>query len=199
MLDQIDKSLFLFLNSLNSPAWDRIMWIISGKATWVPLYIIILLLVWDRYRKKILVILPVMILAVVISDQLSVHAFKEVFMRLRPCHEPSLEGLVHIVNGKCGGKYGFVSSHASNSFAVALISLLLLKKRWFTVFILVWASVVGYSRIYLGVHYPGDVICGAILGSVAGWLLYLLYRFTDRRYLQFMKPSSQNKSNDVSD
>ena len=184
MLDQIDKSIFLFLNSMHSPAWDSIMWVISGKLTWIPLYLFILFLLWRTYGKKLLVIFPVIILAVTISDQLSVHAFKEVFMRLRPCHEPSLEGMVHIVNGKCFGKYGFVSSHASNSFVVAVLSLLLLRKRWFTLLILSWATIVGYSRIYLGVHYPGDVICGAMLGALTGYFIFRFYILLDRKLLQ---------------
>lgn len=181
MLDKLDKTIFLLLNSFNSPFWDRIMWIISGKLTWVPLYLAIIFLLSKQYRRKMMVLIPVIILAVVISDQLSVHAFKEVFMRLRPCHEPALEGMVHIVNGKCGGKFGFVSSHAANSFSVAVISLLLVRRRWYSVTIISWATIVGYSRIYLGVHYPGDVICGAILGAITGYLVYLGYRLIDLR------------------
>lgn len=193
MLEQLDKSLFLFLNSFNSPFWDRVMWITSAKATWVPLYVMVLVMMGIRHRRKMIVMVPVMILTIVFTDQLSVHAFKEVFMRLRPCHEPSLEGLVHIVNGKCFGKYGFVSSHASNSFGFAMISLLLYRERWYSVSIISWASVVGYSRIYLGVHYPGDVICGALLGVLVGYLPYLGYRYIDRKYLagsNFFEPKS---------
>jgi undecaprenyl-diphosphatase len=85
------------------------------------------------------------------------------------------------VDGKCGGLYGFVSSHATNSFNVALLSLLFIRKRWYTISILTWASVIGYSRIYLGVHYPGDVICGALLGAFIGWGVYMLYELIDRK------------------
>ena len=178
MLDQIDKQLFLILNSANSPLWDQIMYAISGKLIWVPLYITILVWIWRKYKNKFPLILLFIGLAALFADQSSVHLFKNVFQRLRPCHDPELEELVHIVKGECGGLYGFVSSHASNSFNVALLSLLFIKKRWFTVFIILWASVIGYSRIYLGVHYPGDVVCGALLGALTGWGFYRLYIYT---------------------
>jgi undecaprenyl-diphosphatase len=180
-LEQFDRSLFLLLNSLNSPFWDRVMWIISGKATWIPLYLFILYLIWKRYNRGIWIIVILIALSITFADQLSVHAFKETFMRLRPCHEPSLSGMVHLVNGRCGGEYGFVSSHAVNSFTAAALSLLLIRKRWFTITILVWASLVGYSRIYLGVHYPGDVLAGAALGLLTGWMFYQLWCIINAR------------------
>jgi undecaprenyl-diphosphatase len=183
MLENIDQQLFLFLNSFNSPFWDKIMYAISGKIIWAPVYFAILIYLGIKYKKRFLVIIPFIIIAVTLADQLSVQLFKNVFHRLRPCHEPSLAGMIHLVNGQCGGLYGFVSSHASNSFNVALLSLMLIKRRWFTISILIWASVIGYSRIYLGVHYPGDVICGAIVGSLIGWGFYKLYELTDNKIL----------------
>jgi undecaprenyl-diphosphatase len=159
---------------------------ISGKVIWVPLYLAILIFLGIKYKRKFLVILLFIILAATLADQISV-LFKNNFQRLRPCHEPSLEGLIHLVNGECGGKFGFVSSHATNSFNVALISLLFIKKRWYTIGIILWALVVGYSRIYLGVHYPGDVICGSLLGALIGWSIYRLYELTDNKILQHRK------------
>jgi undecaprenyl-diphosphatase len=176
MIVRLDQQLLLFLNSLNSPFWDQVMYAISGKFIWIPLYLAILIYLGIKYKRKFLVILLFIILGITL--------FKNVFQRLRPCHEPALEGLVHLVKGECGGKYGFVSSHATNSFYVALFSLLFIRKRWFTITMVLWAAVIGYSRIYLGVHYPGDVICGSMLGALIGWSIYRLYILTDKKILQ---------------
>ncbi len=178
-----DQHLFLILNSLHSPFFDSVMTVISFPATWIPLYLAIIYVLIKKYRKKMVVMAVVIALLITASDQLSV-LIKNSAKRPRPCYEKALEGKVHTVGGRCGGAYGFVSSHASNSFSVALLSLLLLRKRWFTVSMILWAIVVGYSRIYLGVHYPGDVIAGSLLGAFIGWAAFSIYDLTDRRYLQ---------------
>ncbi len=177
-LIDLDTQLFLFLNGLHNEAFDSIMAWISGKTTWWPFYLLLLLyLGWTR-RWQLVPIIFFIALVVTLADQTSVHLFKEVFERLRPCHEPALKEAVHIVNGRCGGMYGFVSSHAANTFAVAMLLLLIQRKRWFTALMLTWAAIVSYSRIYLGVHYPGDVLGGAVLGVLCGLLVYLLFSWT---------------------
>jgi undecaprenyl-diphosphatase len=182
-IEHIDQQLFLFLNSLNSPFFDQVMHAVSGKLIWVPLYLAILVYLGKTYRRKFLVILLLIIIAAVLSDQFSVFV-KNIVQRLRPCLEPELDGMVHLFKGECGGKYSFVSSHATNSFNVALLSLLFIRKKWYTISIIVWAAVIGYSRIYLGVHYPGDVICGSILGACIGWGVYNIFVITDNKILK---------------
>ncbi len=183
MVGQLDHRLFLFFNSVNSPFWDVVMNFMSLVAVWIPMYLAILFFLGIRYKKRFWVIILFIILAVVLSDQISVF-IKNAFDRPRPCHESSLQGLVHMVNGKCGGMYGFVSSHAANSFSVALLSLLLIRNSWYSLFIIIWAAVVSYSRIYLGVHYPGDVLGGALLGILIGWGVYKLYELADKLILK---------------
>lgn len=177
-LNDLDTQLFLFLNGLHNEAFDSIMAWISGKTTWWPFYLLLMIyLGWTR-RWQLVPIILFIALAVTLADQTSVQLFKEVFERLRPCHEPAIKETVHLVNGRCGGMYGFVSSHAANTFAVAMLLLLIVRKGWFTALMLTWAAIVSYSRIYLGVHYPGDVLGGAVLGALCGLVVYLLFSWT---------------------
>ncbi len=122
------------------------------------------------------------VLVIVLSDQISVHAFKQVFLRYRPCHNLLLQAQVHLNDG-CGGMYGFVSSHAANTFALAMFLSLLFKNKikYFGLAIFVWAAFVSYSRIYNGVHYPADIACGAILGMGIGIVVFKIYQLLNKK------------------
>ena len=191
MIEQIellDQQIFVFLNSLHYSFLDPLMYAFSGKLIWAPLYLTILLYIaLKRGTKEFFIILLFILFAVLLADRGSV-MIKNLVQRLRPCHEPSLDGLVYLVKGECGGMYSFVSSHAANSFNVALISLMFIRKRWYTMVILLWALVVGYTRIYLGVHYPGDVLFGSIYGAFVGWFVYELYVLYFKRRTREQKP-----------
>ena len=180
MLEQIinwDIQFFLFLNKFHSLFWDDIMWWISGKKSWIPLYLIILFFVFWKYKFKGFVVLICVALVILIADKTSVYLFKNVFERFRPCHNPDLVDVVHIVNDKCGGKYGFVSSHAANSFAFATFTSYIFRRSYYSVFILIWAAIVSYSRVYLGVHYPADIICGGLLGVLSGFIVFRFHEW----------------------
>ena len=153
-LHNLDVNLFLFINSLHNNFFDFVMVYASAKLFWIPLYLVLLYLLIKEYRQKTWLILGFVVLLILLSDQLSIHAFKNVFMRLRPCHNEDLQLLIHTVTS-CGGQYGFVSSHAANSFALAFfMGALLSKFRWIFWLLYSWAFLIIYSRVYLAHQDP---------------------------------------------
>ena len=159
-----DKQAMIFLNNLGNSTFDPFWILVSEKWFWIPLYVIFLYFLYKNFNKKSLFyILLFVALGITASDQIA-NIFKFGFERLRPCHDPSLEGLLREV--KCGGKFGFYSAHSSNSFFVATYLTMLLGKKikQLPYFLFVWAAIVAYSRVYLGMHFPGDIIVGAIMG-----------------------------------
>lgn len=154
----------------------------SNKLIWIPLYALLVFFIYKEYRNRFLVLILGIVL-IISSDQLTSGVIKNIVERPRPSHEVTLKGQVHSVDNYEGGKYGFPSSHASNSFALAVFVILLIGKRfkWLNYVVLSYAILVSYSRIYLGVHYPGDVICGMIIGSLLGFIFYKIWRFSEKK------------------
>ncbi len=178
---EIDKTLFLALNGLHHPLLDNFMYYVSLSWTWIPLYLAIIIGWIKKWKMESLWVILTVIVCLVLTDQFS-NITKASFERLRPSHNPELEGLIHHVKGYVGGKFGFVSGHASNVFGFALLTSLIVKHSVYTVFIFMWAIMVAYSRIYLGVHYPFDIIGGMILGMTLAIIIYTIY-FRVRRKL----------------
>lgn len=196
IIDSLDKELLLYLNSLHSLFGDVFMWVLSAKLTWLPLIVLLLaLIVKNKGRESILIILGIA-LAILLADQVASSFFKPLVERLRPSRSPSIMHELHIVNNYRGGLYGFVSSHSANVFAVAVFTSLLFKYRSYTLVILIWAASVSYSRIYLGVHYPMDIICGAICGIASGYIAYAVYRWSSKMlpFLRSEVPSTSQGS-----
>ena len=187
-IKSIDESLFLFLNAQHNSFFDPLMWLFSNKLFWTPLYAWFLWLLYTKYPKHFWTVLIAIVLMIVASDQLSNFA-KNNFMRLRPSQEPHLYSLVHTVNEYRGGMYGFYSAHTANAFAVAffLISTLAGSKKYIIPVILTYSILTAYSRIYLGVHYPGDILTGAIMGLLIGTSFAYFHHKLRAKFLSFAK------------
>lgn len=185
-LMEYDRAMFLLINGWNSPFFDEMMYFVSKVWIWAPLYLTFIMYAIRRWKLESIWIIVAMILCVVATDQLT-NLTKDIFQRLRPSHEPSLEGLVHHVNGYIGGKYGFVSGHSSNSFGFAMLSSLMIRNRTYTLSVFMWASLVAYSRVYLGVHYPFDIMGGMVLGILVAWFVFTVMENIRRRLMSEIK------------
>lgn len=181
-LNGIDADALLAVNGLHDMFQDAFWWMVTAK--WSSL-LLVLALAWillHQNRRHALLVLAMLVLSILVADQVSSGLIKHLVERLRPTHDPSLESMVHVINGYRGGLYGFVSSHAANSFAVATLLALLMRHRVVTLSMFTWALLQCYSRVYLGVHYPGDILGGIIVGVLAGWLVWQLMRWIERRW-----------------
>ena len=184
-LIHIDTQILLAINGWYAPWADTLMWIISAKTTWIPLYLLLVgLLVW-RYRKpavtsvKWLQKVPVCVVVIVViglavgaADFIASGILKDLIARPRPTRVPELEGVLHLVNGYRSGQYGFVSSHAANTMACGLLFSLIWRKKIATVGLMLWVTVNCYSRMYLGVHYPLDILGGLMVGVLMAVVAY---------------------------
>lgn len=184
-LESLDREWFLLFNGWHAPAFDAIMWRLSQAAWSIPWFLLIFWQLNKRFGwQRALAIAGGTGVVILLCDRISVELFKNVFQRYRPTHNLEIKALVHTVldrngNPYRGGLYGFVSSHATNFFGMAIYFMCWLRAwdRWMAAVLLGWAAVVSYSRIYLGVHYPGDIIGGALLGAGLGWLAFRIVRW----------------------
>ena len=177
-ITNIDSDLFLFLNGLHVDWLDKVMIAITQMWVWIPLYLLLIYWTVKQYGKRCWWVFLAVGVVVLCSDQLSSHVCKPLFQRLRTCYNPDLQDLIYLPKGMAGGRYGFVSSHATNTFAVAafLTGALRKNRNWIGIVLYLWAFISSYSRIYLGFHYPGDILCGALLGILIGLMLWKVFQ-----------------------
>jgi undecaprenyl-diphosphatase len=172
-----DSQFLVSINGLNSPSLDYVMWMISSPYFGIPFYVFFLIVLLKTKNYKEVIVCFVLLLVVVgLADLTAKYCFKEFFQRYRPTHNINLKEQLHIVNNYRGGKYGFISSHACNMFALSFLfyQFIKIKYRWSIWFLFSWALIIGYSRVYLGVHYPSDVLVGGMVGIVIAQILYYL-------------------------
>ncbi len=182
-LSTIDSDLFLYLNGLHADWLDGPMIAITQMWAWAPIYLLLIYWIVKQYSKRSWWIILAVCFVVLCSDQLSSHVLKPYFQRLRPCFNKDFEGLLHLPLGLAGGRFSFTSSHAANTFSIATFLTLALQKYrpWSAILLFFWALLSSYSRIYIGFHYPGDIVCGAILGTLVGLMLWKVFQIVQKK------------------
>ena len=181
-LMDIDAEALLAVNGLHDLFQDAFWWMVSAKWSSLLLVLSSLWVLLHKNRRHALLVIAMLAVAVLVADQVSSGLIKHLVERLRPTHDPSLENAVHVINGYRGGLYGFVSSHAANFFAIATLVSFIMRHRLVAIALYGWALVQCYSRMYLGVHYPGDILGGIVVGLLAGWLVWCLMRWIQHRF-----------------
>ncbi len=173
----LDRQLLLAINRAHSPLLDAVMVFASNRLVWLPAYVLLIGWLVYLFRRRGLLLLPLVLAAVGLADSITSRLFKPFFARPRPCHDAGLAHLLRLPDG-CGGQFGFLSSHAANSVALAVFLFVVLPGRRFNALkgmVFFWAALLSYSRIYLGAHFPTDVVGGAAVGALLGWGGAVLY------------------------
>lgn len=184
-LVELDKSLVQGMSGSNSLFWDGFMWIVSETRTWLLAALMLLYIIFKNTRLVHgLFILVAIALVITLADQFASSVCKPFFQRFRPAQDPEIMYVLNIVNGYRGGLYGFISSHSANTFAFAMFVSLLIRNRVMTWVLFLWALIPSYSRIYLAVHYPGDVLGGAVAGCVIAVLVYKVYELISKKFFR---------------
>lgn len=177
-LQNLDRALLLAINRAHCPAGDAVMIFASNRTVWFPAYGLLIAGLIYLFRRRAWLLLPLLMLTVALADSISSRLFKPFFARLRPCHEERLAALLHLPDG-CGGQFGFLSSHAANSVALSVFLALVLpagRFRGLKGLVFLWAALLSYSRMYLGAHYPSDVLGGAAVGALLAWGAATIYK-----------------------
>ena len=178
-----DKSLLLFLNGSDSLFLDGFFLTLTKTSTWIPLFLsMFYVVIKNNNARRCLILLGLTALLVVASDQFSSGLCKPFFHRLRPSQDPSLAGLVDLANSYRGSLYGFISGHATNTFAIAVYFSLIFRNCRTSCILFSWAILSSYSRIYLGLHFPGDILAGCVSGTLIGLLFYYIYKVLIKKY-----------------
>lgn len=172
LLDKIDKDIFLYFNAMHNSVSDELWQFITNIPTWIPLYVLILIFMVRVFKMDSFFVIAGALLVILVSDQFTSSFMKPFFARPRPCYDQEIGHLVHIVKS-CGGKYGFASGHSANSFGIAMFTWMTFRYFWSGTWLMfLWAFIVAFSRIMVGVHYPGDILAGGLLGVFFGWLIF---------------------------